>query len=101
MDRVLAEPAIATADVMGIQSEASQLPRWASHAAHMELGMRLNQKQRYGWEVCAVCGLGWLLWADWGCWGGARGLAAGQTGAAEEVAAGSLCMRAWGCLLQE
>lgn len=43
---VLADPSSTTADVMRLQNEASQLPDWAAHSAHMEFGLRLNAKQR-------------------------------------------------------
>ena len=46
MEVLLSVQPISTADIVGLQGEASQLPGWAAHRAHMELGMRLNQKQR-------------------------------------------------------
>lgn len=46
LDVILTGQGAATADIIGVQSEASMLPGWAAHKAHMELGMRLSQKQR-------------------------------------------------------
>ncbi|GAB4816154.1 hypothetical protein N2152v2_003200 [Parachlorella kessleri] len=47
LEVLLSAQPISTADIVGLQGEASQLPGWAAHRAHMELGMRLNQKQRH------------------------------------------------------
>ncbi len=52
LEVLLSAQPISTADIVGLQGEASQLPGWAAHRAHMELGMRLNQKQRYEGDYC-------------------------------------------------
>eukprot|EP00887_Chlorella_sp_A99_P005760 scaffold1.g5760.t1 len=44
---VLESPESGIADIIRIQREASTLPSWAAHKAHMELGFCLNSRQRY------------------------------------------------------
>lgn len=47
MNGVLDSPEAGIADIIRIQREASSMPGWAAHKAHMELGFRLNARQRW------------------------------------------------------
>lgn len=47
MDVLLSAPNAPAAEVAALQYCASQLPTWAAHKAQMELGFKLNGKQRY------------------------------------------------------
>jgi tetratricopeptide (TPR) repeat protein len=59
LDAVLGSGAVSTSDIMRIQGQATELPDWAVHKAHMEIGFRLNAQKRYSAApvapLCSTC----------------------------------------------